>query len=405
MTRRNLAVLLPLFSLVMIGCTKPEPQPEAVRPVLSSIVKPAAAAGIGAAYAGEVRARYENDLAFRIGGKVVARQVEVGTMVKRGQVLARLDPQDVRLQADSAQAQLASAEAELTWARAEVERYRTLREKNFVSAAVLDQKQQAFDAAQARTRQMRAQLAVSQNQSTYATLVAESDGVVTAANLEPGQVVAAGQAVLRVARPSEKEVLINVPEGRIEELRRATNLAVMLWSDPNRRYAARLRELAPNADATTRTFNAKITVLQPDDAIKLGMTANVLLGNDTTISRIVVPLSAIGDRDGKPVVWVIDAKTLQVQPQSVQIGAYREDGAILEQGLAGGERIVIAGVHKLLPGQTVRLASDAERERFIGASRQPIGGAIPTSAHSSNPSSASPGGVGPQTSTVVRLVN
>lgn len=367
MRTRDLGVLLTFLPLALIGCAKPEPQAEVIRPVISTVVQATTLAGPDAAYAGEVRARHESDLAFRIGGKVVSRQVEVGSTVKRGQVLARLDPQDVRLQADSAQAQLASAEADLTWAQAELERYRALREKNFVSAAVLDQKQQAFDAAQARTRQMRAQLAVSQNQSTYAALVAENEGVVTAVNLEPGQVVAAGQTVLRVARPAEREVIINVPERRLDELRQARTLTVVLWSDPSKRYAGHLRELAPNADATTRTFTAKVTVVQPEDAIKLGMTANVLLGGDASVSRIVVPLSAIGDRDGKPVVWVVDPQRLQVQPRPVQLGAYRQDGAIVDGGLESGERIVIAGVHKLLPGQTVRLASDAERERFIGA--------------------------------------
>lgn len=367
------APLVVSLLLILGGCSKEVAPPPSVRPVLSTIAQPVALSGAAAAYAGEVRARYENDLAFRIGGKVIARLVEVGTAVKRGQVLARLDPQDVRLQAESAQAQLASAEADLTWARAELDRYRALREKSFVSAAVLDQKQQAFDAAQARSRQMRAQLAVSQNQSGYASLVAESDGVVTAVNIEPGQVVSAGQSVGRIARPSEKEVLISVPERRLEELRQAGTLAVVLWSDPGKRYAGRLRELAPNADPATRTFSAKITINQPDDAVKLGMTANVLLGNDQRNPRIVVPLSALGDRDGKPIVWIVDPQSLQVSPHPVQVGAYREDGAVLESGLNGGERIVIAGVHKLLPGQQVRLAADAERARFIGADRRAHG--------------------------------
>lgn len=386
-TTSALAALVASGTLALAGCAKEAPQPEPVRPVLSTVVQPALLSGAIAAYAGEVRARYENDLAFRIGGKVVARLVEVGSTVRRGQVLARLDPQDVRLQADSAQAQLASAEADLTWTRAELERYRTLRDKSFVSAAVLDQKQQAFDAAQARTRQMRAQLAVSQNQSGYATLVAETDGVVTAVNIEPGQIVSAGQPVLRVARPSEKEVVISVPERRIDELRQATTMGVVLWSDQSRRYPARLRELAPNADAATRTFTAKVTIGQADESIKLGMTANVLLGNETATPRIVVPLSAIGDQDGKPVVWVVDAQTEQVSPRSVQLGAYREDGAVLDDGLSGGERIVIAGVHKLLPGQKVRLASDAERARFIGAGNK---GAATTLGGTGGPQASMP---------------
>jgi RND family efflux transporter MFP subunit len=385
---RLLAVATVVALATLAGCAKEAPKAEVVRPVLSTVVTPTALNGAAAAYAGEVRARHENDLAFRIGGKAVARLVEVSSTVRKGQVLARLDPMDVQLQAESARAQLASAEADLTWARAELERYRSLREKNFVSAAVLDQKQQAFDAAQARTQQLRAQLAVSQNQSGYANLVAETEGVVTAVNLEPGQVVTAGQAVMRIARPSEKEVQVSVPESRIDELRKASALAVVLWSDPTKRYAARLREFAPNADATTRTFTAKVTILQADDAVKLGMTANLLLAGDSTATRIVVPLTAIGDQEGKPVVWVVDTQSLQVNPRRVELGAYREDGAVLTSGLQGGERIVIAGVQKLLPGQKVRLANESELQSFVGAAANTRGQVIAPEAVATSPASA-----------------
>ncbi|MFM9884859.1 MAG: efflux RND transporter periplasmic adaptor subunit [Burkholderiales bacterium] len=375
------ALLAVAIAAMAFGCAKRDVPEELPRPVLSRIVH-ATPDGAIAVYAGEIRARHENDLAFRIGGKVVSRNVEVGSIVRKGQLLARLDPQDVQLQGESARAQTAVADTEVTWARAELERYQALREKNFVSQAVLDQKKQAFDAAEAKLRQNKAQLAVSTNQTSYASLIADTDGVITLANVEPGQVVAAGQTVIRIARQNEKEVVISVPEGRVADLRKATSLAITLWSDPGRRYAGQVREIAPSADAATRTFAARIRVISADDAVSLGVTANVVVGGDPTVSRIVVPLTAVGDRDGKPVVWVVDPKSQQVASRSVTVVGYRESGAVIAQGLEDGERVVVVGVQKLREGQSVRLANEAELKSFVGT------GAQPGTAQSSPPSIA-----------------
>ncbi len=357
------------IAALAFGCSKREVPQELPRPVLSRIVH-ATPDGATTVYAGEIRARHENDLAFRIGGKVVSRDVEVGSVVRKGQLLARLDPQDVQLQGESARAQTAVADTEVTWARAELERYQALREKNFVSQAVLDQKKQAFDAAEAKLRQNKAQLAVSTNQASYARLIADTNGVITLANIEPGQVVAPGQSVIRIARQNEKEVLISVPEGRVADLRKASSLAITLWSDPNRQYAGQVREIAPSADATTRTFGARIRVINADDAVSLGVTANVVVGGDPTISRIVVPLTAVGDREGSPVVWVVDPTSKQVASRSVTVAGYRENGAAIAQGLEDGERIVVVGVQKLREGQSVRLANELELKSFVGTGAQ-----------------------------------
>jgi len=339
------------------ACSRQEPPPPAPRAVIAQIVgaKPAEGANV---YSGEVRARHENDLAFRVGGKVVARYVDVGATVKKGTELARLDPQDAQLNVESARSQLAAAEADHALAKAELARYRDLYAKQYVSKAVLDARENTFNTTKARLEQARAQAQVARNQSSYTTLVAEADGVITAVNVEAGQVVSSGQPVLRFARPEEKEVAINVPETRLGELRDGNQVAIALWAAPDKPYVGRVREIAPNADPATRTFMAKITIIDPDSAVKLGMTANVLLGDRAGTEVITLPLTAITQVDGKPAVWVVDPQTSKVNLRPVGIGAYREDGVTVRDGLRPGEVVVTAGVHKLLPGETVRVMSE-----------------------------------------------
>jgi RND family efflux transporter MFP subunit len=357
--RPTLKPLLPvLLALLLAACGKSPPPPPAPRAVIAQVVgtKPADGANV---YSGEVRARYENDLAFRVGGKAVARYVDVGAPVKKGQALARLDPQDAQLAVEAARSALAAAEADHALAKAEVERYRDLYAKKFVSQAVLDARETTFNTTKARLEQARAQLATARNQSSYTALTAEADGVITAVSLEPGQVVSSGQAVMRFARPEEKEVVISVPESRLAELRDAREILVRVLAAPDRPYRGRIREIAPNADPATRTFTAKITLVDPDGAVKLGMTANVALGERGAGALIVLPLSALTQIDGKPAVWVVDPQTAKVNLRPVQTGAYREDGVTVTAGLKPGEIVVTAGVHKLLAGETVRVVSDA----------------------------------------------
>jgi len=355
-TRPN-AFLALVVALALASCSRPEVKPPPPRAVIAQVVA-AGPANAASVYSGEVRARYENDLAFRVGGKVIARFVDVGAAVTKGQVLARLDPQDAGLAAEAARSQLAAADADHALARAELERYRDLYAKKFVSQAVLDARQTTFDTTKARLDQARAQFATAQNQSAYTALVAEADGVITAVNLEAGQVVAAGQPVMRFARPAEKEVVISVPESRIAELRDAREILISVWAAPEKPYRGRIREIAPNADPMTRTFTAKITVLDPDANAKLGMTANVALGERAHAAVIKLPLTALTQLDGKPAVWTIDPKTSKVNTRAVTIGAYTEDGVLVRQGLKPGEVVVTAGVHKLLAGETVRPVSE-----------------------------------------------
>jgi RND family efflux transporter MFP subunit len=340
--------------LALAACTKQEPAPEIVRPVVLAQVVAGSGAGL-AVFAGEVRPRYESDLAFRIGGKIVARSVDAGARVKKGETLARLDPSDVGLQAEAAKAQVAAAQTEHDFATAEYERYRGLLEQKFVSASALDAKRNAMNTSQARLAQAKANLAVTVNQAGYATLAAPEDGVITAVVAEAGQVVGAGQPVMRHARENEREVAIAVPESRIGELRQAQEIVVALVAEPGKAYRAKLREVSPAVDPATRTFAARVSVLDPAPALQWGMSANVALVGPAGGSASLLPATALYQAaDGKPAVWVYDTATGKVALRPVAVARYREDGIVVGSGLAAGEWIVASGANKLLEGQRVR---------------------------------------------------
>jgi multidrug efflux system membrane fusion protein len=339
--------------VLLAACGARDKPVEPIRPVQLTQVKVGAAAST-AVFAGEVRPRFEADLAFRIGGKIVERYVDTGARVKKGQVLARLDPADVGLQADAARAQVAAAETEFRFAQAEFDRYQGLLQEKFVSASALDAKRNALDANRAKYAQAKANLAVAQNQASYATLVASDDGVITGVTADAGQVVAAGAPVMKLARTGEREVLISVPENRINEVIGAQQLVVALWANPQKTYPARVREISPAVDPATRTFAVRVSIGEPDASVQLGMTANVgVLGADKGSSALL-PLASIYQLDGRPAVWQFDPATKAVRLVPVVIGQYREDGVVVTSGVAQDAWIVAAGVHKLTPGQVVR---------------------------------------------------
>ncbi|MFY9326539.1 MAG: efflux RND transporter periplasmic adaptor subunit [Georgfuchsia sp.] len=349
MTKRTIPLLAAsalslaaLYSFLIAACGRNAESitAEAVRPAL--VERVAATPGFGAdVFSGEIRARHETDLAFRISGKIAAREVETGDAVKPGTVLARLDPDDVKLRFAEAEAQYAPAEAE-------VKRYRDLRAQNFISQSALDARESAFRAA-------RAQLELARNQQSYAVLRADRAGVVTLVAAEAGQVVAAGQPVMRLALPGEPEVVISIPENRLKAFQSAKRLTVALWSAPGKHYAGRIRELAPAADAATRTFAARISIVDADADVRLGMSASVRLTTDREQQVFVVPQSALTRIDGKPTVWVVDAKAQTVAPRAVTVVEFdANDRVAVADGLNAGDLVVTAGVHKLLPGQKVR---------------------------------------------------
>ena len=287
--RLAVAAVAVLALAALGGCAKHEAPPPPVRPVQLVAVQTGGATPV-AVFAGEVKPRHEADLAFRVGGKVTSRSVDVGARVRRGQVLARLDPADVALQAESAKAGVAATETEWKYAAAEFDRYQNLHAQKFVSASALDQKRNARDAALARYDQAKAQLAVAQNQAAYATLVATGDGVITAVSVEAGQVVTAGQPVMKLADETEREIVIAVPENRLGELKSARQIVAFLWANPQRLYPATVREIAPSVDPVTRTFAVRVAVPSADAALQWGMTANVALTADGPADAALLPL-------------------------------------------------------------------------------------------------------------------
>jgi RND family efflux transporter MFP subunit len=340
--------------MLLPGCGGTQTATEPVRPVITQKVAVGASA-TREVYSGEIRARYETDLGFRVAGKIQTRAVDAGSRVKQGQVLARLDPVDAHLVAEAAKSQVASADADLALAQAELDRSAELLSKKFISQSAFDTKQNIFAAARARADQMKSQAAVSANQATYTTLVADADGVVLSVSAEPGQVVAAGQPVLKLARSGEKEVVINAPEGQLARFKVGEEVGLALWSEPARVFRGRIREVAGGADPVTRTYTVKVSALDAPPSAQFGMTANVIFRPASDAALVLLPLTAIaGERDA-PAVWVVDPKTNAVQPRRVKLGQFREDGATVTEGLASGDVVVTAGVHKLRAGQVVRV--------------------------------------------------
>lgn len=331
---RSVAALIAAASIG--ACSKQAPRPDVVRPVQLAPVVVASMAQ-AAVFAGEVKPRHEADLAFRIGGKIIERRVDVGAQVAKGQVLARLDPADVALQAQAAEAAVAAARTESDFARAELDRYENLFRQKFVSESALDGKQNAMRAAQARLQQTQATLAVTNNQAAYATLVAPDRGVITSITMEAGQVVAAAQPVMKLAGSDEREVAIAVPESRIGEVRAAKHLDVVLLASPQRVFAGRVREISPAVDPVTRTFSVRVSVPDADASLSWGMTANVATRSGAAAEAAIVPLSALyHDAAGNPAVWVYDGASNKIALRKVELGPYREDGAVIAGGLRHG---------------------------------------------------------------------
>jgi len=331
-------VLVPVLLAAMLAACEKAPPPVAPVPT----VKTMRVGEVGAAarsYSGEVRARHETPLAFRIGGKLLERRVDAGAAVKAGQLLARLDPADVNLQAGQAEAQRRQA-------LADAKRYRDLHARNFVSAAALDARETALTAADA-------QAGIARNQAAYALLTADHAGVVAAVLAEPGQVVSAGQAVLRLARDGEREAAIAVPETQVATLRPGQAAEVRLWNG-NRAYPGRLRELSPAADPATRTYAARVSILAADAQVILGMTASVSFA-ESTAAAPTVPLAALFQQGQDFAVWTVGQDNL-LALKPVRVARYSDAGAVIADGLQAGERIVAAGVHKLTAGQKVRIA-------------------------------------------------
>lgn len=350
--------MIALLALAACG-RQAQHEPEAIRPV--RVVTVGAEDSTRAfEYAGEVRARHEAGLGFRVGGKILARLVDVGEAVKAGQALARLDPADLALASSAARSQETAARSQRDLARADLARFRELRARNFISQAEYDRRESALATAESAYQAARAQARQAANQERYAVLMSDSGGVVTSVQAEAGQVVAAGQPVLTVARPGEKEVAFAVPEAQRGLLEAADRLEVTLNAFPGRGWAAKLRELSPAADPVTRTFAARATILGPGDGVALGMSARIRASAGRPSARIELPLSALYARGAAPQVFLVDGQGI-ARLQTVKTGGVSAQGVIIEAGLAQGDVVVVAGASLLRPGQRVRVLETSDR--------------------------------------------
>lgn len=354
--RRGVGRALAMAGLVVLfaACGNDEPAQETARPVL--VVQPAGGNGAAvSAYAGEIRAREESPLSFRVGGSLTRRLVDAGAVVKRGDLLAELDPGDLRLQAQAAQAQLAAADAELARASADRARYAKLAEQQLVSRSALDAQHAAHAAAAGQARAARAQLDVARNQATYSQLRAPRDGVIASRSAEAGQTVAAGQSIFTLAGDSGREVAIGLPESRIRDYSVGQPVVVELWNAQGQRLPGTIREIAAAADPQSRTYAARIALTgAAAAAVDLGQSARVYVQGNGRQAALQVPLSAIQrGANGATAVWVVDPATRTLHLTPVRLGPFAADSAPLLSGLDAQAWIVSAGGHLLREGQRV----------------------------------------------------
>lgn len=347
-------LLAVLLSALVSGCSKQAAAPEPERAVRTQLVS-ASTASASHEYAGEVKARVESRLSFRVNGKLLSRAVNLGDTVKAGQVLARIDAQDLKLAEAAAMAGVNAARTNRDQAGADYKRFVDLQRQGFISAAELERRDSAFKSAQAQLEQAKAQADVQGNQAGYAQLVADGAGVVTGVDAEPGQVLAAGTPVVRIALDGPRDIVFAVPEDQVVRVKAAAALPgalnVRLWGG-DKVYPLKLREVAAAADPVTRTFLVKADAGKLD--VKLGQSAIVVLNLPQTAGVIKLPLAAVLQQSGKTSVWVLDGASMTVKPQAVQVAGAEGNEVIVAAGLTPGQEVVVAGVHVLNPGQKVR---------------------------------------------------
>lgn len=363
--------LIVTAALVLSACSRPEAPQAPIRSVKLMTVS-AGAVNARSEYAGEVKARVESRLGFRVGGKLVQRPAEVGQRVQAGQLLAQLDASDLALASQAAQAQVSAAQTQRDLAAADLKRFTDLKAQGFVSGAEIERRQATLQAAEASLRQARAQGAVQGNQAGYARLLADGAGVVVAVEAEAGQVVAAGTPVVRIARDGARDVVFAVPEDQLAQVRRGQTAQVRLWrsaatgaATADATLTAEVREVAASADPATRTYQVKLS-LPADAQAPLGATAHVTLaasGQGPAPAAIKLPTSALmrsteGDKQGSA-VWLFDAASSTVRVRPVAVVGADGNEVVITAGLKPGDEVVAAGVHVLSPGQKVT--------RFTGA--------------------------------------
>ena len=357
----RLTVLPILFSALILGIAACSPKQEAPEPIRSVklLTVGSSELNVQGEYAAEVRARTESRLGFRVGGKILVRQAEAGQRVQAGQVLAEVDVQDYALAAQAAQAQAIGARAQRDLAASDYKRYEALLAQNFISAAELERRSASLKAAQSSLDQALSQAQSQANQAGYAKLTATTSGVVTAVEAEPGQVVSAGQPVVRFAQDGPRDAVFAVPEHVVGRLKLGQKMSVTV-GNTTQSFQGRVREIGASADPATRTFMVKLA-LEKAEALPLGMTLNVqaplLAGSQTDVIKL--PTSALRQEANQTSVWVYDPQTSTVLSQVVQVATADGNDVVIAAGLKAGQQVVSAGVHVLSPGQKVTVYNAA----------------------------------------------
>jgi membrane fusion protein, multidrug efflux system len=355
------------------GCAKKTEVTENIRPVRAIQLTPSQQQ-ITAEYAGNVQPRVEAHIGFRVSGKISARKVDVGTLVRAGQILMQLDPADLRLAQLQAEGNFKAAQSNVELANNELKRYQELRKTNAVSQSMLDAKITAVATAQGNFQQAQALLKSQSNQAAYTNLIAASSGVVTAIHAEVGQVVSPGMPVVQVAQLDEMEVVVGIPENNVDIISRSNSVKIYLWANPQEFITGKIRELSPVADPATRTFTAKISIINPSPktiaSVKMGMTANVQFALNTPGAFIKIPLTALFQEKGVTSVWIVENNAVKLVP--VQIGGVNGNDLLLTSGVSAGQTVVTAGVHLLKPGQRVSILealtiTEANHEPYLTA--------------------------------------
>lgn len=363
MKKKGLVCLLSgalLLTSVFAGCGK-QAEKEALPQVVKTQKIEMAGSTAANTYAGEVRGRYEQNLSFQTGGRIIARQIEAGSMVHTGDVLYTLDAKDLREAANRGDAQVQSAQSQLRLAEANLNRYTQLYQESAVSASVLDQYQNGYEAALAAYKDAQAQSAQGHNAVGYATLTAPNDGVVSSVSAEAGQVVAAGQTILTLVQTGELEVEIHVPENKIAVMPAGRNVTVSFWALSQQiKVPGIVREVSPMADPATKTYKIRVSLPQPPTDLRLGMTASVdAAENSSGTDWIELPLSAIYQTGDKTQVWVVDGDQ-KLMLKDIQVREFGSN-SVQASGLSAGDLVVTAGVHRLHEGQDVRLMEGAAK--------------------------------------------
>ena len=351
-----LALLAFVAALVFAARSeKSAPQAGNARPVLVARVHYESQT-LDRRFIGSIRPRVETDMGFRVAGKVAKRLVEVGEVVEIGQPLATLDEVDLKLQVEQAEAEQRAATGVLAQAAATEARTTILLSKGSSTNAAMDQAKALADEARARLSRAERSVELTKNSLSYATLVADAHGVVTATLIEPGQVVTSGQTAIRVARFGEKEIVVAIPETLVTRAKTG-EASVSLWSDPGKQYVAKLRELAPSADPTTRTYLAKFSLADAGDEVQLGMTATLVLSDPSSERAARLPLSALFSQGDGASLYVVDDKSGTIALKQVSVKAYETKDVLISGGVDEGSNVVVLGVQKLDPAQKVRIVS------------------------------------------------